>query len=1247
MSRFAPYRRHWPAAYYRDGLSRQTVQAKALQAGYFQPDELNINQLISLMSALAAQIRYVGDSAYLGDSADSGDAGVHNQANWQPLFDNSELVTLAQIAAQDCTLLQQNWQALAQQGQRAQRSFVQQLLQQFDNWYRQLLQAGSAPAALLADQLSTNWQQHLATLPALLVGAGQTTAVHSLFKLSQTDAKTAAVSLASCCSAALQLLRYLQQQSAPRLQALWQDGDTEPALALLLSFLKLYQQSQQRLNRVSRRHLLFYYDDCLQMPAQAPARQQLWLSLSLSTRAQPVLLEADSRFSAGNDSSATPILFRNSQPLWLSNVQLQQICSVSLLSSQRISPEHELAFVSRMYSSVHQVSPDKPQALFTADDSCPRLPGFAIVSPVLLLTEGERSINIQLQLALKQSLAAEFDSLPDSLLQCQRLQDFFPLFGQLFSYYLFGPEHWLTAEYKAQLLAKAAALCTSASASQSLQCISQLLQDDRMTLFYRYCSNLFLLKISTADGFSAISEYSLQPLPAQQPALQLRCQLASSFAAVTGDEQGRATLQILLNPAAKLCGYTLCSQFDLLHCKVEVAVTGARQLNLANQLGPLDSSKPFWPFGPVPARGSYLLFNHAEWQHKQLQQLQLQLHWAELPQHSSGFAGHYAGYVSDGQQPPANQSFLAQLDVLDDGQWQPLTVAPGSAAGWPLFASAPDSGRLLSQQQLSFDDVRAFHLDTPQAGAAYHSSASSGFFRLRLSAPAMAFGHSRYAGALSDTMLYNARHKKPKPLPQPPYVPQLASLSLNYCASTDIYTRQDPAPGKRDLLLQLYPFGQRQSYPSAQRSAVSLLPYFAHQAYVCFGLTGIAQDGRLSLLFDIEAARGSSDTVAQDALHWQYLHNDSWQDLPRQALVSDSSYGLTCSGMLVLQLPQPLQTNHQLMPGGMVWLRACCPAHSRSYGRLRRVLTNAVAVEALDSAHQLTEAHLAATAQLQWQCQQKIAGLDAINAVIPWQAAQGSETQQDRLQRIAQRLSHKQRACTAHDFERLVLQAFPQLGKVKCFANASTQPGQAGAGRLLLVVLAAKPCCAHDPCNKHLVSGELLRQIKHYVSALASPFAHIEVANPGFEQLQVRCAVKLNSAARQGDGIQLLQRELADYLCPWTADSPLARFGWELRPQLVQSFIRQRPYVEFVTDFSLLHISDLGSRRYGMQDSACFSAAEQLVLTPVKPWHLLQPASSHALTLLSQREAVVAQPTGIGELEIGQTFIISQEAGDG
>ena len=136
-------------------------------------------------------------------------------------------------------------------------------------------------------------------------------------------------------------------------------------------------------------------------------------------------------------------------------------------------------------------------------------------------------------------------------------------------------------------------------------------------------------------------------------------------------------------------------------------------------------------------------------------------------------------------------------------------------------------------------------------------------------------------------------------------------------------------------------------------------------------------------------------------------------------------------------------------------------------------------------------------------------------------------------------------------------------------------------------------------------------------------------------------------AARQGDGIQLLQQELADYLCPWTADSPLARFGWELRPQLLQSFIQQRPYIDYVTDFSLLHISEYGSRQYRMLDSACFSAGQQPVLRPFRPWQLLQPARQHALQLINQSQPITAQPTGVSELEIGQTFIISQDAGDG
>lgn len=1303
MADFTP-RRHWPALFHSDGTPQSEQRYAALQSDYFQPDTLNFNQLLSLAAGLAENIRFV-------------DAAGDNNGSWQHLFAHSEPAILAQIAALEPTRLQQQWLALTQQPLARRRQFVLQLLQQYSDWYRQLLAIGSDSAVLLADKLYTSWQTQLAPAMAALqpladaTQADSTAHSNSLMHLAPAPGSrqiNPADALTHACSAALQLCRYLQQETAGRLTALLASGHNEPALALLLAFLDLYRNNQQQLNQLTARHQAFYYDDCLKMPWQQAAKQRVWLSMQLSPQTGTMVLPADTLFSAGKDSQGRALLFSNPKPQWLSNVQVQQLYSLSLLRSQRISPEHELGFVSRLYSSTAYSSPADPRPLFIADDAAARMPGFAVESPVLQLSEGERSIELALTLSAPDDIAAKLTALlqradyswpqrleqalalvlaqllpakacsaqqlgsaaaelalqlpdlpvlaPDKrwlvfyqqvllqqLARCDQLTEFFRLFGILFSYYLLGPEQWLSNTQRQQLLQQASQLSLQQGNRQSVDCLQQLLSDDRMTVFYRYCSDMFLLSVSTADGDAAVAEYSLQPLGAEQLGLRLHCQLSSSFAAVCGNEHGSAMLQLRLNPMAKLCGYSLCSQFDIVHCKLEVSVRGARSLNLSNQQGLLDSSKPFWPFGPVPGAGSYLLFNHADWQHKQLQQLELELQWAELPRAADGFSGHYAAYGDNIN----NSSFTASLALLDAGRWQSVAETRQRKTEFCLFSAVPGTEQLQAEQRLSFSAVSNFRLNTALAGQPFHNTASEGFFRLSLQQPQMAFGHSRYATALSNTLLYNARHKRPLPLPQPPYSPQLQLLSVNYRARADIYPRQDPPPGSQERLLQLFPFGRRRAYPAAGREAVRMLPYFPHQAYICFGLAGADISGQLSLLFDIEPAAGSSNTVPENALHWQYLHNDQWLDFSAPAVLADSSYGLTSSGGVLLQLPHSLQQQHQLMPSGVAWLRLCCSAHSRRYGRLRRVLTNVVPVEAVNSGEQLNTAQLLNVSPLQWQAQGKLAGVAGIDYLLPLQPQHKAETAAGRQQRIAERLSHKQRASTARDFERLVLQAFPQLAKVKCFPNAALEHNSLAPGRLLLIVVAAQQGCLHQECQRSLVSGDLLRQIKHYVAALSSPFAAIEVANPGFEQLQVRCAVKLAAGLHSGDGLQRLQLALSDYLCPWHQQGLAARFGWELRPQLLQSFIQQQPYIDYVTDFSLLHISRYGSRQYRLFDSARQQQAEQLVLRPLRPWNLLTPAPHHALQTVELRQPVAAQLTGVSELEIGQTFIIQQEDGDG
>jgi len=65
-------------------------------------------------------------------------------------------------------------------------------------------------------------------------------------------------------------------------------------------------------------------------------------------------------------------------------------------------------------------------------------------------------------------------------------------------------------------------------------------------------------------------------------------------------------------------------------------------------------------------------------------------------------------------------------------------------------------------------------------------------------------------------------------------------------------------------------------------------------------------------------------------------------------------------------------------------------------------------------------------------------------------------------------------------------------------------------GALLIVVI---PYQERDSAvhMQPLVDRLLLQEIQAYARSLASPFARIEVRNPEYEQIQIRCAVTCNT----------------------------------------------------------------------------------------------------------------------------------------
>jgi hypothetical protein len=173
-----------------------------------------------------------------------------------------------------------------------------------------------------------------------------------------------------------------------------------------------------------------------------------------------------------------------------------------------------------------------------------------------------------------------------------------------------------------------------------------------------------------------------------------------------------------------------------------------------------------------------------------------------------------------------------------------------------------------------------------------------------------------------------------------------------------------------------------------------------------------------------------------------------------------------------------------------------------------------------------------------------------------------------------------------------------------------------------------------------LVDRLLLQEIQAFARSLASPFARIEVRNPDYEQIQIRCSVTCSTRAA-GDQLQALNRAITDYLSPWQPAGYEVGFGWRIRGYDLEAYIRELPYIDFVTNFSMLRVAERGPDRFLLDDTVSEAGEQLQEIGPVYPWSIAVPFRRHAIKLVDAMVPVQAFRAGIGEIEIGSNLILS------
>ena len=937
-----------------------------------------------------------------------------------------------------------------------------------------------------------------------------------------------------------------------------------PHGGLYAIYQKLFEHLREGLNRLPKAHLDFYYREVLRLDPRAAKTDRVHVVFAPAKNRRVVRVPEKTALNAGK-----AVTYETANEVFVSQAEIA--ATYSILSDPLLTDRPRVAFDAKSLDGLGEpLTPDQPTWKPFGSAGMPALEtGFAIAAPVLALKEGERTITVTVTLQADTD-APELpsdDDLRDSLVA-------------EFS----GEEEWL-GPYPLE-----SAVASSVGDRTVKIVLSVRLGAEEDPVSYYNISKL-------EGGFHTVS-----------PVLKL-------LSGQTTDTRARRLL----------------SQSTVGAIKIDVAVNSAKEFDLENDLGRLNPDKPFMPFGPQPTKGSSFYLSSEELLSKEVTDFKLRINWQDAP---AKLADHYGAYLQDKihRRPPGlklqntrstagrlvrnNSHFQASMAFVKRGQDdRSVTVS--------LFDSVDATQQaILSSTQT----VRPFLIHSYSVLAGYFSKATKnvkalfpGAIRLVSSAASPAARRHRGNGLSAKVDLevrlpnlqargFRIRKRKfgvirvtlkqhffhrvypyylaatiadsgSEVSPQEPYTPIVESMELDYKATAHYGEfAQDTASAYQDKTVQLFhltPFGHAEQHafltaelPFVSDRSIRLTPEFAPAGELIIGLKNVEEGGSLSML--VQVAPGTANPLRQrEQVEWSLLVRNHWRPFEKDELLLDETNQLLTSGIVRLKIPtEPINDNTLYSPD-MVWIRASVAGHADAVCDLRAVHLHAVAADVRNTDSDDGSGSIAAETIARFRT--PVASIKSVGQPYASFGGRAAESDSAFYRRISERLRHKQRAVTAGDYERLVLEEFPQIHKVRCLTHTDAESCASPGNVSLIVIPRTAPEERFDRLRPRADLNTLSR-IDDFANSANTYHVTAHARNPDYEEVQLAFSVRFHADRPFLPYRTTLNEDLIRFLSPWASDSEaMPAFGLSLHKSQIIKFIEGREYVDFITDVRLYH----------------------------------------------------------------------------
>lgn len=1059
-----------------------------------------------------------------------------------------------------------------------------------------------------------------------------------------------------------------------------ESSEHPPHMALLLAFLQLFKYLQEHLNTLTAKHLDFYYQDTLQLLRKKEQPDQVHLVFELAKQIDQHRLDKDTMFKAGKDDEGTNRFYANDEELLINQATLSEehgLKTVFIHSSNNTPKAIHHAPIANSNDGLGEGidEQDGKWATFGNSDMPKADIGFAVASPMLLLAEGTRTINIRFYLESLAPLLPENKNAEETNKYLDTIEELIKKQVQVF---LSGEKEWMPFKLQDVSIDNQEAIPDDPDEPDKPKpdkpdkphkpgkpkwwlrdhIRRDLIRDlrpgaipppniiglppkpippfERMSLKHHAGDHIEFSEAPLHDDSQSISDKKTlkqKEQNEQKPYINFQIILSTEDSAVVnfdnsvlpdGFSTKHPVAKFLLVPPKKDTDDDKSTALDYLNkikitsLDIRVDVKGVKNLILENDHGLLNPAKPFHPFGPVPRKGSKFYIGSNEVFQKSVQNVELNISWGDLPEQN--FKDHYSGYQNNGADiVKDNCYFKAGLALLNRGKWDTeVYIDPKGKTrkqNKQLFnpcTGTIDSERTFIYKKSTERPVEIHSFSQYQVGVQY------GFMRMDL---LTSFLHNHY-----PTVLAEAIKSQTTSIPNTPYTPLITEITLDYTAKESIDYQQLKSTNFKNRIEQLFhiaPFGQIEFFPATKPSeptkkviSQQLLSQYPISAddnknaagTLYIGLDKLKPPQNLSILFQV--AESSADpAIKTPKVYWSYMVNNQWQDFKDTEILADKTNGLITSGIIRFAIPKPITDNNTLLPKGLYWIKASVENNTSAIAKLIAVKPQAVAASFRDNNNNLAHLGTALPADTISKLKQRNTRIKTISQ--PFASFNGQLPEHDAAfyRRVSERLRHKGRAITIFDYERLVLEQFPAIYKVKCI-NHTQKGNEFSPGNVKLVVVP-------DLRNKNAVNPlrpratvNTLYEIDRYISRLTSDFVSVEVQNPQYEEIEVTFKVAFHEGYDQGFYLMQLEQDIIRFLSPWLYDDAAdISFGGKIHRSWILNHVEEQSYVDFVTDFRMNHLIDAnagtGSSQLDVKEAIVQSSSSILVSSK---HHNIQPA---------------------------------------